>query len=127
MVHVRGDHVENRAFPAFRLGSLHCHLFQLQYVVVREHLQQLDFSQCCDWESILFIVHQDLLQRVDAARHTVSRLVDFAKSALTQLLQHLILANLAASLESSLQAPRRGPGGRGGHCSSCGGVFDGDG
>jgi hypothetical protein len=34
VVHVRRDHVEDRAFPALGLWSFHCHLFQLQYVVV---------------------------------------------------------------------------------------------
>jgi hypothetical protein len=94
VIHVGGDHVENRAFPTLSLRSFYCHLFQLEDIVVREHLQQLDFSQRCDRKAIFLIVHQNLLEREDIARDSVSRFVHLTKSSLTELLHHLVLANL---------------------------------
>jgi hypothetical protein len=52
-------------------------------------------------------VHQDLLQRKDAAGGSLSRFVDFTKSTLAELLHHLVIADLAASLEPPLQGLRR--------------------
>lgn len=66
VVHVRSDHVQYCALPALGFWSLHCHLLQSQDVVVRQHLQQLDFSQRSDREAVLLVVHQNLLQREDA-------------------------------------------------------------
>jgi hypothetical protein len=108
VIHVRCDHVEYCALPALGLWALYCHLFQLQYVVVRQHLQQLDFSQRCDGEPVFFVVHQNLLQRIHAASYPMSRFVDFTKSSLAELLHHLVLANLGATLEAALQTLLRG-------------------
>ena len=102
VIHVGSDHVENRAFPALSLGSFYCHLFQLEDIVVREHLQQLDFSQRCDRKAVFLVVHQDLLEREDIARDPVSRFVHLTKSYLAELLHHLVLANLRTSLEAAL-------------------------
>jgi hypothetical protein len=52
-------------------------------------------------------VHQDLLQREDAASRALSRFVDLTKSTLAELLHHLVVADLAASLEPPLQGLRR--------------------
>lgn len=119
MIHVRGDHVEYCALPSLGLWAFHCHLFEFQDVVVRQHLQQLDFSQRCNGEPVFFIVHQNLLQRVDAAGNSVSRFVNFTKSSLAELLHHLVLANLGATLEAALQTLLRGRVGRVRHCGGC--------
>jgi hypothetical protein len=107
VIHVRCDHVEYRAFSALGLWPLDCHLFEPKDIVVRQHLQQLDLSQRRDWEAILLIVHQNLLEREDPARDAMPRFVHFAEGSLAELLHHLVLANLGASLESALQALRR--------------------
>lgn len=104
VVHVGHDHVEDGALPALCLGALDGHLFQLQDVFVGEHLEQLDLAQRCDGEAVLLVVGEDLLHGEDAPGADVSRLVDFAKSALAQLLEQLILADLGAALEAALQA-----------------------
>lgn len=108
MVHVWSDHVEYGALPAFRLGPFDCHLVEFEDVVVRQHLQQLDFSQRSDGEAVFFIVHQNLLHCEDAAGDAMARLVDFAKSSLAEFLHHLIFANLGATLEAALHALLRG-------------------
>jgi hypothetical protein len=74
---------------------------------VRQHLQQLDFSQRCDGEAVLLVMHQNLLQRKDAAGSLLSRHVDFTKSTLSEFLHHFVVADFAASLESPLQGKRR--------------------
>jgi hypothetical protein len=102
VIHIRCDHVEYRSFPALGLWAFHSHLFQDQHIVVREHFQQLYFAECRDRESILLIVHQDLLQREDLACHSMARLVYFTKGALAKLLHHVVLADFAASLETAL-------------------------
>jgi hypothetical protein len=107
VIHVRGDHVEYRAFPALRFGSFNSHLFQPQDIVVTQHLQQLDLAERGDGKSILLIVHQNLLQRIDAASNAMARFVHFAKSSFAELLHHFVLANLGASLEAALQAVPR--------------------
>jgi hypothetical protein len=103
VIHVRRDHVENRALPALGLGPFHCHLFQPQDIIVGEHLQQFDFAEGCYREAVLFIVHQDLFQRIDASSNAMARLVHFAKSSLAELLHELVFADLGASLEAALQ------------------------
>jgi hypothetical protein len=108
VIHVRRDHVEYCAFSALGFGPFYCHFFQPQNVVVRQHFQQLDFSQRGDGKAILFVVHQDLLQRVDAASNSMPRLVHFTKSSLAELLQHFVLADLGASFETALHALLRG-------------------
>jgi hypothetical protein len=103
VIHVRCDHVEYRALPALSLGPLYCHLFQSQDIVVRQHLEQLDLSQRGDGEAVFFVVHQDLLHRVDAAGDSMARFVHFTKSSLAQLLKHFVFADLGAALEAVLQ------------------------
>lgn len=114
VVHVGHDHVEDGALPALCLGALDGHFLQLQDVVVAEHLEQLDLAQGRDGEAVLFVVGEDLLHGKDAAGADVSRLVDFSKGALAQLLEQLVLADLGAALEAALQAlgGRRGAGAR---------------
>jgi hypothetical protein len=73
---------------------------------VRQHLQQLDFSQRCDGEAVLFVVHQDLLERKDAASGFLPRHVDFTESTLSEFLHHFIVGDFAASLEAPLQGAR---------------------
>jgi len=107
VVHIRGDHVENGALSPLGPRSLDSHLFQLQDVLVREHFEQLNFSQRCDGESVLFVVHQDFFEGKDVARRKLARLVDFTKSTLSELLHHLVVADFAASLEAALQRARR--------------------
>ena len=57
MIHVWSNHIENCSFPAFTLDSFDSHLFQLQHIVVTEHLEELDFAESCDRKPILFIMH----------------------------------------------------------------------
>jgi hypothetical protein len=104
MIHVRRDHVENRAFPALGLGPFHCHLFQPQDIVVRQHFQQFDLSEGGYREAVFFVVHQNLLQRIDAASDAMARFVHFTKGSLAELLHQLVFADLGASLETALQA-----------------------
>lgn len=94
VVHVGHNHVQNGAFPALGLGSLDRHLFQLQDVVVGQHLQQLDFPQRRDGKSIFLVVRQDLLQREDLAGADMAGFMDFSKRSLAQLLQHFVFADL---------------------------------
>jgi hypothetical protein len=108
MIHVRRDHIEYRTFPALGLGPFYCHLFQSQDIVVRQHLQKLDLAQRSDGKAVLFVVHQNFLQRVDAASNSMPRLVHFTKSSLAELLQHLVLADLGTSFEAALQILLRG-------------------
>lgn len=89
---------------------------------MRQHLEELDFSQRRDREPVLFVVHQNLLERKDMAGRSLTRLVDFTKSAFAQFLHHLVLANLAASLELALEGARRGSTRRSRHTG--GGVND---
>jgi hypothetical protein len=116
VIHIWCDHVKYGAFPAFSLWPFYRHLFELQDIVMRQHLQQLDFSQRRDRKAVFLIVHQNLFEREDATSNPVSRLVDFAKSSLAELLHHLVLANLGASLESSLQTLLRRRSRRVRHC-----------
>ena len=62
VVHVRCHH-EHAWLLARVLRSLDSHLFQFQDIDVVQLLQQLDLSERSDWEAILLIVHQNLLQR----------------------------------------------------------------
>jgi hypothetical protein len=94
VVHVRRDHVQDGPLPSLGLGPLHRHLLQLQDVVVRQHLEQLDLPQRRDGKAVLFVVHEDLLHGVDVARDSMARLVHLSKSALAELLHHLVLADL---------------------------------
>jgi hypothetical protein len=103
VIHVRCDHVEYRALSALGLGPFYCHLFQSQDIVMRQHLEQLDLSQRGDGKAVLFVVHQDLLHRVDAASNPMARFVHFTKSSFTQLLEHFVLADLGTAFESVLQ------------------------
>jgi hypothetical protein len=102
VVHVGRNHVQYCALATLGLGALYCHFFELQDVVVGEHLKQLDFPECSDRKPVLFVVHQYLLERKDTAGDAMSRLVHFAKGALAELLHHFILANLGAPLEAAL-------------------------
>lgn len=114
VVHVGHDHVEYGALPALCLWALDRHFFKLQHILVGEHLEQLDLAQGGDGEAIFLIVGEYLLHGEDAPGADVSRLVDFAKGALAELLEQLILANLGAALEAALKAlcGRRGDRGR---------------
>lgn len=103
MIHVGRDHVQDRALPPFSLRALYGHFFQPEDVFVREHLEQLDLSQRCDGKAVFLVVHQDLLERKNAACNSMPRFVHFSESSLAQLLQHLILADFGASFETALQ------------------------
>ena len=46
---------------------LNSHFLQFENIGMAQHLQQLHFAQSRDWEAILLVVHQDLLERKDSA------------------------------------------------------------
>jgi hypothetical protein len=80
VIHVWRDH-EHAWLLLCALRSLHGHLFQLEDVGVIELLEQLDFTECRNRETILLIVHQDLLQCHHLACFLRSRLRYLPKCA----------------------------------------------
>jgi hypothetical protein len=101
VVHIRSDHIENGALSALSLRPFNCHLFQLQYIVVGQHLQQFDFAKCGDREAVLLVVHQDLLERIDLAGTDMTSHVNLSECALSELLCQSVFADLCASAELS--------------------------
>jgi hypothetical protein len=79
MVHVWCDHVEDCTSLALPFEPLNSHLFELQDIVMAEHLQKLDLAERSNGESILFIVHQNLFESDDISSANLSSLVDFTE------------------------------------------------
>jgi len=102
-------------FEAIVLGRLGAaNLLQVDDVVVFEQLQDLDLPQRRDGKSLLFILHQNLLEGDEGSSLFVSRFEYFPESSLADLSKFFVLGRHIVAegvIQGRLESGRGGGGG----------------